>query len=158
MQYLQRLQLAIDYIESHLESPIDIQVVAGKAAMSRWHFQRMFRAMTGDTVKCYIRSRRLSMALEALLGTDRPILDIAISAGFETQESFTRAFTHNFDITPGKFRELGNSHKFMHRLRFDDEYLQHIQTQVSREPSFELFRETHYIGMQTEYYLSLIHI
>ena len=150
--YLQRLQASIDYIEGNLTSTIDIQHAANQATMSRWHFQRMFRAMTGDTVKSYIRTRRLSNALEALLSTNITIIDIALSAGFETQESFTRAFSKNFGITPGKFRELGESHQFMRRIRFDQIYLQHLQNNLIKEPVIKTFPSAHYLGINTQYY------
>lgn len=150
--YLQRIQAGIDYIEANLESTLDIEEVAKVAAMSRWHFQRMFRAITGDTVKCYIRTRRLSNALEALLSTDQPIIDIALAAGFETQESFTRSFIANFAIAPGKFRELGETHKFMRRMRMDERYLEHLQRNISKTPELRTIPPKHYTGLQTDYY------
>ncbi|MCL4151313.1 UNVERIFIED_CONTAM: hypothetical protein GTU68_037230 [Idotea baltica] len=120
--------------------------------MSRWHFQRIFKAITGDTVKAYIRTRRFSVALEDLLATDRAIIDIAIDTGYESQESFTRAFKQNFSLTPGQFRALGESRKFMRRARIDDQYLQHINSGLSREPDIQHFEACIYVGLQTSYY------
>jgi len=131
---------------------VDIASVAEAANMSRWHFQRIFKAITGDTVKAYIRTRRFSEALEDLLATDRSILDIAIDTGFNSQESFTRAFKQNFSLTPGQFRALGESRKFMRRARIDDQYLQHINFGLSREPDIQWFDACVYVGLQTSFY------
>ncbi|MFB9245191.1 helix-turn-helix domain-containing protein, partial [Massilia antarctica] len=75
MNYLGQIQRGVDYIEGHLALPIAISVVARESGMSQWHFQRMFKGLTGDTVKDYIRSRRLARALDLLLNTDRRIID-----------------------------------------------------------------------------------
>ena len=110
MNYLDQIQRGVDYIETNLGLPIAINAVALEAHMSRWHFQRMFRAMTGDTVKDYIRSRRLTHALDLLLNSNKRIIDIALDADFESQESFTRAFKTAFDVTPAQYRKAGKRH------------------------------------------------
>ena len=152
MNYIEGIKRGVDYIEAHLEQDIDIAQVAIAANMSRWHFQRIFKAITGDTVKAYIRTRRFSQALDSLLATDRPVVDIALAAGFQSQESFTRAFKHHFTLTPGQFRELGESRKFMRRVRIDEQYLQHINTSLSRKPDIQHFDDCLYVGLQTTFY------
>lgn len=152
MNYIDGIQRGIDYIETNLHHDIDIAQVADAANMSRWHFQRIFKAITGDTVKSYIRTRRFSEALESLLATDRAIIDIAVAAGFESQESFTRAFKQYFSLTPGQFRAIGESRKFMRRARIQEQYLQHINTGVSREPDIRHFEACTYVGLRTSYY------
>jgi len=87
-----------------------------------------------------------------LLATDRAIIDIAFETGFESQESFTRAFKQYFSLTPGQFRALGESRKFMRRARIDDQYLQHINTGLSREPHIQYLDSCEYVGIQTSYY------
>lgn len=152
MNYIEGVQRGIDYIEAHLQQDIDVALVAAAANMSRWHFQRIFKAITGDTVKTYIRTRRFSQALEDLLSTDRAIIDIALATGFESQESFTRAFKQYFSLTPGQFRTLGESRKFMRRVRIDEQYLQHINTGISREPDITNFDTCLYVGLHTTFY------
>ncbi|MFV2058554.1 MAG: helix-turn-helix domain-containing protein, partial [Thiohalomonadales bacterium] len=97
MNYLTRVQKGIEFIESNLDYDISLQEVSQKAGISQWHFQRIFRALTNETLKTYIRSRRLSKALEKLLITNQKIIEIAVTAGFESQESFTRAFKKAFN-------------------------------------------------------------
>ena len=77
MLYLRQIQEGIDFIEAHLESDIALSEVARAAGMSQWHFQRIFKALTNETLKTYIRSRRLASSMERLLSTDLRILDIA---------------------------------------------------------------------------------
>ena len=65
-----RIQATIDYIDSHLDDELDIQALAARTEMSFWHFLRVFRATVGETVKDYIRRRRLTRAGDA--PPDRP--------------------------------------------------------------------------------------
>jgi AraC family transcriptional regulator len=92
MDHIERIQRAIDYIEEHLKDELPIESIADVAYFSMWHFQRVFGAIIGDSVKEYVRKRRLASALIELTSTDRRILEIAIDHQFESQESFTRAF------------------------------------------------------------------
>ena len=113
MNYLRQVQTGIDYIEGRLDYDITLAEVAKAAGISQWHFQRIFKALTNETLKTYIRSRRLTNSLDKLLGTNTRIIDIALSAGFESQESFTRAFKKTFDITPNEYRKLGAKSLFL---------------------------------------------
>ena len=100
MNYLDEVQCGIDYIEANLDAEIELAEVARRAGISQWHFQRIFKALTNETLKTYIRSRRLANALDKLAGTKERVLEIALASGFETQESFTRAFKLAFGVTP----------------------------------------------------------
>ena len=109
MNHLEQIQRAVDYIEDHLNDDLEVESIAKVAGFSRWHFQTVFSAAVGDSLKEYIRSRRLSKAMIEL-GTDKRIVEIAMDAGFESQESFSRAFKQVFQLTPGEFRKKGISH------------------------------------------------
>jgi AraC family transcriptional regulator len=109
MDYLAQVQRGIDYIEANLAHDIQAADVARHAGISHWHFQRIFKALTNETLKTYIRSRRFSQALEQLAATQERVLDIALAAGFETQESFTRAFKKAFSVTPARLRSCAKS-------------------------------------------------
>ncbi len=104
MYYLDRVQKAIDYIESNLTEDLTVADIAMQGYLSPYHFHRIFHTMTGDSVMGYVRKRRLSAAAEKLTGTNRQIIDIALNYRFESQESFSRAFKKVFGITPGKCR------------------------------------------------------
>jgi AraC family transcriptional regulator len=147
-----QIQKAIDYIENNLDFDIPLAQVACAAGISQWHFQRIFRALTNETLKAYIRSRRLANSLDKLSSTDNRIIDIAISAGFESQESFTRAFKKNFTMTPNDYRKLGNKHLFLKKVQLDQEYLLHINSNISLTPEIALREKTQLVGMKTCFY------
>jgi AraC family transcriptional regulator len=152
MNYLDQIQRGVDYIETHLESPIAIDAVAREAGMSQWHFQRMFRGLTGDTVKAYIRARRLGLALDLLLNSDKRIIDIAIEADFESQESFTRAFKAAFDITPAQYRKAGKRYPSPRKIKFDKEYLHHINKGLNTVPEIHAQKEMQLVGLRTSFF------
>lgn len=114
----------IDYIEQNLENDrIRTKDVAEKSNYSLFHFHRMFYAVTGLTIKDYIKSRRLTEAARRLVETDARIIDISFDTGFESQESFTRAFKQMFGITPGRFRKDGMHYPTVYTNRFDRRYI-----------------------------------
>lgn len=152
MDYLRQIQRGIDYIEAHLDTDIVTADVARHAGISHWHFQRIFKGLTNETLKTYIRSRRMAGALDALASGQSRIIDIAIQSGFETQESFTRAFKQAFGVTPAFFRKHGARLHFLRKARFDAEYLQHIHQSVSLEPVIYKQRELSLVGLHTRFF------
>jgi AraC-like DNA-binding protein/predicted transcriptional regulator YdeE len=152
VHYLQRVQQGIDYVEAHLATEIVLSDVAKAAGMSQWHFQRVFRALTNETLKTYIRSRRFAKALDQLLSTKLPILDIALAAGYDTQESFTRAFKLCFKLTPGQYRAFGSRSLFVKKVELDADYLRHIQRNVSLVPEVYEQRAMQLVAMRTLFY------
>ncbi|KLN97823.1 MDR efflux pump AcrAB transcriptional activator RobA [Moellerella wisconsensis] len=92
------------WLDENLDKPLSLDNVAAKAGYSKWHLQRMFKEITNQAIGSYIRARRLSRAAVALRLTSRPILDIALQYRFDSQQTFTRAFKKQFDITPALYR------------------------------------------------------
>jgi AraC-like DNA-binding protein len=123
--YLERVQRAVDYVETKLDEDVALSDVAKAAGVSQWHFQRMFKALTGETLKTYIRSRRLAASLERLLTTDLRVLDIALTAGFESQEAFARAFKQAFGLTPQQYRGMRDKSLFFRQEKADSERLEY---------------------------------
>lgn len=152
MHYLTQVQKGIEYIEANLDEEISLHDVAKQAGISQWHFQRIFKALTNETLKTYIRSRRLSIAFDNLLTTDKKIIDISIAAGFESQESFTRAFKKAFDMTPNEARKVGNKNLFLNKVQFDAEYLRHININLSLTPEIVTQERMQLVGVKTEFY------
>lgn len=111
MNYFERMQAAVNYIEDCVDHHIDVKAgdIANHVFISISHFYVLFQSILGVTVKDYIRQRRLSNAAVELLSTRKKILQIAQEAGYESQEAFTRAFVRSFDITPGGLRKAQNS-------------------------------------------------
>lgn len=107
MEWVKLLQMAIDYMEEHLLEKINYEDVAKHVHMSSYNFHRIFSLMSGMTANEYIRKRRLSLAGEELQITDKKIIDIAYKYGYETPESFTKAFSRFHGISPKAARKKG---------------------------------------------------
>jgi AraC family transcriptional regulator len=150
--YLERVQNGVDYIEQRLDEEIALGDVARAAGISQWHFQRIFKSLTGETLKTYIRARRLAGSLERLLSTDLRILDIALLAGFESQEAFARAFKQAFGMTPQKYRSMRDKSLFLKKPRFDNEYLTHIHRNVSLMPEIQAQPAMLLVGERTLFF------
>ena len=112
MEWIKGIQRAVDYIEAHLTDEIDYDEVAKEAYSSEFHFQRVFSVMCGYTVGDYIRMRRLSCAAEELLRGGEKIIDVALRYGYDTPESFSRAFTRFHGITPSEAKRGGQVKSF----------------------------------------------
>ena len=100
MDWIAAMQKAICYIEAHLLEDVNYEDVAEQVHISGYEFHRAFSFLTGMTVHAYIRSRRLSLAGQEVLETDARITDIGARYGYETPESFTKAFTRFHGVAP----------------------------------------------------------
>lgn len=107
MDYFDRIQKAIDYIELYITDEISLEDVAKKAYFSLFHFHRVFQAVVGDSVKEYIRKRRLSLAGRELATSGVRVLDVALKYGYESPEAFTKAFKRFHNSTPNMCRKNG---------------------------------------------------
>lgn len=152
MDYLQQVQRGIDYIEDNLTFDVQAADVASHAGISRWHFQRIFKALTNETLAVYIRSRRFAQALDKLANTQERVLDIALASGYDTQESFTRSFKKAFSVTPAHYRKYASRFAFMKKVRFDLDYLNHLNCSLSLEPEIYEQAEMLVVGMRTIFY------
>jgi AraC family transcriptional regulator len=115
VEYYPIMEQAIEFIEDHLTDPISVEDVAKHAFQSRWHFQRIFRLVTGHSVYSYIKRRRLSEAGNDLMLTRDRIIDIAFKFQYETPESFLRAFRKEFSVNPSEYRR-GKEHRGLQRI------------------------------------------
>ena len=104
MAAYQEIQNTLQYIETHLGEPLEIQVLADEAHLSVYYFQRLFSKLVGRPIAEYQKQRRLARALELLRQSDDTILDIALELGFGSHETFTRAFKAAFHMTPDEAR------------------------------------------------------
>lgn len=152
LDYLACVRRGIDHVERHLESDIALAEVGRAAGLSQWHFQRIFKALTNETLKTYIRSRRLACALPALRDPDARIIEIALAAGFESQESFTRAFRKVYRMTPGQYRQIGSRSLFPVKPQFDAAYLQHLHEGLSLVPRLQHWPAQRVIGLRTRFF------
>ena len=105
--WIEGFQQSIDFIEENLASTLEIVDVAQKAALSPFYYQRIFGALCGMTVGEYIRARRMTLAAQELSGTDGKVIDVALKYGYDSPDSFAKAFQRFHGISPSKAREPG---------------------------------------------------
>lgn len=103
--YERRLVLAEQLLEGRLDEPVTPEELARAAHFSLHHFHRIFRARRGETVMQHVRRLRLERAARKLRLSEEGILPLALEAGYESHEAFTRAFADRFGVAPSVFRE-----------------------------------------------------
>ena len=132
--YLPAVQSAIEYIESHLSEDLLSQMIASQIGFSQYHFHRIFTALVGESVKDYLRKRRLSVAADELRRSNTAILTIALRCGFDSQEAFTRAFGKVFGTTPGAYRRQGSSGLGTGNFSATNLWVHHLNRGIDMKP------------------------
>jgi AraC family transcriptional regulator len=110
--YARRISLAMNYISRNLERELPLEEIAREAAFSSFHFHRIFKAVTGETVSEFVRRLRLETAANKLLtARAMPITEIACACGFSSSQNLAKAFRQHFGQSPTEFRnsKLGNT-------------------------------------------------
>jgi AraC family transcriptional regulator len=105
MSDLRALSNTISFIEKHLCESFDLEDLTVVHGYSRCHFSRLFHAVAGSPLSRYIWKRRLQEAADDLIQTNERMIDVALCYQFSSQESFTRAFSRWFGVSPGKYRK-----------------------------------------------------
>jgi AraC family transcriptional regulator len=103
--YIGVISDTVDYIEENITEKLTLGTLAKQFGISDFHFNRIFKAVTGMTLKQYILGRKLTIAADLIQKMDSSILDISLHLGFEYPEVFSRAFKKQFGIAPTKLRE-----------------------------------------------------
>ena len=145
---LERMRRALDLVEARLfDEQLALAAMARAAAFSPWHFHRLFVALTGETPASYVRKRRLAEICRRLCETTQPIVELALECRFESQATFTRAFTHQIGVPPGRFRKqrlLSPAHRFP---PLDPAEIVARQRRVAMEPKIARKDAFHVVGM-----------
>jgi AraC family transcriptional regulator len=116
MDWITGIQNAINYIEDHITEELDYGQIAKESFSSSFHFQRVFSTLCGYTLGEYIRNRRLTLAGTELARTKERVIDVAYKYGYDSPESFTKAFQKFHGITPSQARGNGAVLKSFSRL------------------------------------------
>lgn len=111
MDWIERLNQAINYIEEHFKDDIDYEQLGKIACCSGYHFQRMFAYMAGIPLSEYIRRRKMSLAAVDLQFGDKKIIDIASEYGYQSPTAFNRAFQSIYGVAPSAVKKEGVSIK-----------------------------------------------
>jgi AraC family transcriptional regulator len=102
--YKQRILRVLVYIQRNLDREMSLEELSKEAHFSPYHFHRIFRAIVDEPLKEHIRRLRLERAASSLKHTDKPVIDIALEAGYQTHEAFTRAFKAALGCSPSDYR------------------------------------------------------
>lgn len=111
MDWIQNINRALEFIEQNLNSNLTSEKIASVACSSEFHFMRAFSMLTGRSIGEYIKERRLTKAGRDIITTNKKIIDVALSYGYETPESFSKAFKRFHGIVPSKARKEGKTLK-----------------------------------------------
>lgn len=103
---IRRLKRVLDYIDSNIGAPLSLDRLAAEAAMSPFHFSRLFKDATGLAPHRYVTERRIEAAKDALALPRTSLIEIALDKGFGSLDNFIRAFRKHVGLTPGQYRKL----------------------------------------------------
>lgn len=104
-EYTARLNRVIDYIHANIETPLPLETLAEVAGFSPFHFHRLFKTLTGETLNDYVQRARLEKAANLLVGRPNDtILAVGVACGFSGAAVFSRAFRTRFGLSPSEYR------------------------------------------------------
>ena len=110
-EYAQRIDRVIDYLRGNLDRPVKLAELANVACFSEFHFHRIFRAVSGETLNNFTNRLRLEKAARLLRYSEQSLTDIALDCGFSSPATFSRAFRSGSDTSPSQFRKSGEIKK-----------------------------------------------
>jgi AraC family transcriptional regulator len=110
--YETRVNRVTQFIYDHLDEALDLDRLADVAAMSRWHWHRVYAAMRGETVAAAVRRLRLQRACSLLVNGDDSIEEVARRSGYDNVQSFTRIFAEAYGMPPARYRKEGSHTAF----------------------------------------------
>src|SRR6516162_9693520 len=123
-EYAHRIDRVIDYLRENLDRQVKLEELAKVACFSEFHFHRIFRAVSGETLNNFTNRLRLEKAACLLRYSDQSLTDIALDCGFSSSATFSRAFPSSYDTSPSQFRKSGEikKSKICKELFPQDEY------------------------------------
>lgn len=138
--YETRINRVTAYIYEHLDEELDLQTLADVAAMSPWHWHRVYSGMRGETVAAAVRRLRLQRAADDLANGDLPVEAVARRSGYDNVASFTRTFAEAYGLPPARYRQEGSHTAFnpaqngAPRAHFDVRIMALPEQQAAIEP------------------------
>lgn len=127
MEWVEAISKAIQYIEDHITEELSVEMIASQVNISPFYFQKGFAMLCGFSISEYIRSRRMTLAGHEIAAGDGKIIDIALKYGYDSPDSFTKAFTRFHGVTPTAARKgrmmLKSFAPFKIRLSLEGGYL-----------------------------------
>ncbi len=152
MEWLERLNQSINYIEDNLSETISYEHAAQIACCSTFHFQRMFSYIAGIPLSEYIRRRRMTAAALDLQNNNMKVIDVALKYGYESPTSFNRAFHSVHGVSPSAARTEGVSLKAFPRISFTISIRGDIAMnyKIEKKDAFRIVGVKEYLAMDIE--------
>jgi len=141
MDLLTQLNRAMDYVEEHICDDIELADASSVTAYSAYHFGRMFYYIAEMSLSEYIRKRKLSLAAMDLQGGRDKVIDLAVKYGYDSADSFTRAFVNQHGVTPTIARNHGVALKIFPPISFQIKIkgVQEMNWRIEKKETFEVF-------------------
>ena len=151
--WTQNLQEAIDFIEAHLTDELDIREIAARAYLSPYYFQRVFHALCSVSVAEYVRNRRMTLAAEALAAGDARVIDVALAYGYDSPDSFARAFQRFHGVSPSAALRGGVSLRTCAplKLNLSREGGSMLEYRIETKPQFAVVGVSRMFNPETSY-------
>lgn len=130
MDKIGKVQAVIGYIEKHLTQKLTLDEIAGALYYSKHYLHRIFSEAVGLTIHDYLQRRQLTEAAKLLVFSEKPILEIALLSGYESQQAFTAVFSAMYKQTPNQYRMSEKFYPLQLKFQFEGSYpmLNHEQT------------------------------
>ncbi len=145
MDLLSQLNRAIEYVEENIRDDIELEKVSSVTSYSPYHFGRLFYYIAEIPLSEYIRKRKLSLAAIDLQSGDEKVIDLAVKYGYDSADSFTRAFSKQHGVTPTTARQSGINLKIFPPLTFQIKIkgVQEMNWRIEQKEAFEVFGIEH---------------
>lgn len=140
MEWIERLNSVINYIEEHITNELDYEKLAKIACCSTYHFQRMFAYMAGISLSEYIRRRRMSLAAVDLQSGNEKIIDVGLKYGYSSPTAFNRAFHNIHGVAPSTAKKGGMSMKSYPPISFKITVkgVEEMNYRIEEKPAFRV--------------------
>jgi AraC family transcriptional regulator len=152
---IRRIGLVIDYVERNIDRRLSLDELSEHAGLSKFHLNRIFKALTNKQLMDYVRNRKLSRSVLDLLEADYKIIDIAMEYGFAYEQSYIRSFRRAFGVSPDRLRRERTEVRVTEKL--DAERLEAvgdegmlIEPVVLIRPAFSIVGEAHEISVRED--------
>lgn len=149
-KHIEMVQDLVNEIEENIADEINVMGLAQTFGLSPWHFQRLFKALVGDSLGGYLRGRRLAVAAEMLLSTSLTFIEVAFRVGFNSHEAFTRSFKSYYKMTPKLFRKEQPKIILNKKPLLSEKLFDFIRIGDFKEPEIVELPEVTIVGFETE--------
>ena len=146
MNHLSSVFKSLSYIETNLSEDICIHELAAVSGYSTFHFQRFFNHMVGDSVKSYVKKRRITEAAKILSGSNKATIDVAVQVGYQSREAFSRAFKQVYGITPKDAKQLSVSWEVRSVMTPKRLAFEYHRRQYGLQPSIRYQPKRYFVG------------